>query len=129
MSAVTVRTLILVLVLLLALAGLFLLLRPDSPASDSSTSASGPQEQTFDLEISEGTMTPNEISVDEGTEVMLRITSDKPLEFHLHGYDLDEEVEPDEPAELAFDATNTGRFAIENHDTETELGTLLVQPS
>ena len=129
MSAVTVRTLILVLVLLLALVGLFLLLRPDSPASDSSTSASGPQEQTFDLEISEGTMTPNEISVDEGKEVVLRITSDVPLEFHLHGYDLEEEVKPDEPAELAFDATNTGRFAIEDHDTEIELGTLLVQPS
>jgi heme/copper-type cytochrome/quinol oxidase subunit 2 len=129
MSGVTVRTLILVLVLLLALVGLFLLLRPDSPASDSSTSAGEPQEQTFDVEISEGTMTPNEISVDEGKEVVLRITSDAPLEFHVHGYDLEEEVKPDEPAELAFDATNTGRFAIEDHDTETELGTLLVQPS
>jgi heme/copper-type cytochrome/quinol oxidase subunit 2 len=128
MSGVTVRTLILVLILLLALVGLFLLLRPNSPSSDSSTSAGEPQEQTFDLEISEGTMTPNEISVDEGKEVVFRITSDAPIEFHVHGYDLETEVEPDEPAELAFDATNTGRFEIEDHDTETELGTLLVQP-
>lgn len=74
-------------------------------------------------------MSPEEISVDEGERVNLRITSDAPLEFHLHGYDLEEEVEPGEPAELSFDATTTGRFEIENHDTESVLGALLVQPS
>jgi heme/copper-type cytochrome/quinol oxidase subunit 2 len=73
-------------------------------------------------------MTPNEISVTEGDHVNLRITSDSPLEFHLHGYDLEQEVEAGEPAEISFDATLTGRFAIEDHNTETELGSLLVQP-
>ncbi|MDQ4000970.1 MAG: hypothetical protein M3283_08240 [Actinomycetota bacterium] len=48
--------------------------------------------------------------------------------FHLHGYDLEEEVEPGELTELAFDATLTGRFEIENEQTHEELGTLLVQP-
>jgi hypothetical protein len=33
-----------------------------------------------------------------------------------------------QPAELSFDASMTGRFAIEDHDTEAELGALLVQP-
>jgi hypothetical protein len=60
--------------------------------------------------------------------VTFRITSDRPLEVHLHGYDLEKEVEANQPAELSFDATMTGRFAIEDHDTEAELGTLLVQP-
>ena len=73
-------------------------------------------------------MTPNQVTVAEGDRVNLRITSDSPLEFHLHGYDLEKEVEPNEPAELAFDATITGRFASEDHDTDTELGMLLVQP-
>ena len=57
-----------------------------------------------------------------------RITSDKPLEFHLHGYEIEQEIEPDEPTELQFDATITGRFAIEDHNSDTELGMLLVQP-
>jgi hypothetical protein len=70
-------------------------------------------------------MTPSEITVGEGDRVNLQITSDNPIEFHLHGYDLEKEVEP---GELSFDATITGRFDIEDHDTDTELGVLLVQP-
>ena len=73
-------------------------------------------------------MTPAEISVNEGDHVTFRITSGSPLAFHLHGYDLEQEVEADEPVDLSFDATMTGRFAIEDHNTDTELGTLLVQP-
>ena len=128
------RALILVPILLLVLVGLFFLLRPNSPApepsSGTSTSESteGPQEKTFDLAIKGGTMTPNEINVGEGDRVRLRITSDEPLEFHLHGYDLAKEVEAGEPAELPFDATITGRFEMENEQTHEELGALLVQP-
>ncbi len=119
------RALILVPILLLILVALFFLLRPDSPASDE-TSDSG--EEAIALEIEEGTMSPNEITVEEGDQVNLLITSDQPVEFHLHGYDLEEEVEPGEPAEMTFEATITGRFEIENHRTDEVLGVLLVQP-
>ena len=128
------RALILVPILLLVLVGLFFLLRPNSPATEpsfgTSTSGSteGSQEKTFGLTITGGTMTPNEITVREDDRVRLRITSDAPLEFHLHGYDLAKEVEAGEPAELPFDATITGRFEIENEQTHEELGALLVQP-
>lgn len=128
MSTATIRPLVLLLLLLLVLIGLFFLLRPDPPAPDPSASAGGSQEQTFDLAINDGAMSPEEISVVEGDRVNLRITADEPLEFHLHGYDLEEEVDPGEPAELSFDATTTGRFEIENHDTDAVLGVLLVQP-
>jgi hypothetical protein len=138
MSTVAIRNLIIVLVLLVALVGLFLLLRPDSPApedsagtSESSTPespAEGQQQAVVDVSIREGVMTPAEISVEEGEDVVLGITSDTPLEFHLHGYDLEVAVEPYEPTELAFNATITGSFPIEDHDTETEIGALLVQP-
>ena len=130
MSRTAIRNVILILILLVILVGLFLWLRPSSTQQDKSTASesTGAQGQTFDLAIQNGTMTPAEISVSEGTQVNLRITSDRPLEFHLHGYDLEKEVEANQPAELSFDATMTGRFAIEDHDTEAELGTLLVQP-
>jgi plastocyanin len=142
LSRATIRTLILVPILLLVLVVLFFLLRPSSPAPGSavspessapeaattSKSAEGPQEKTFDLAIKEGAMTPDEVTVSEGDHVNLRITSDSPLEFHLHGYDLEKEVEAGEPAQLSFDATITGRFPVEDHDTDTELGMLLVQP-
>ena len=118
--------------LLLILVGLFFLLRPASTPESVQIRKSTPdrsQEKTFDLAIAQGSMTPSEITpVDEGDQVRFRITSDSPMEFHLHGYDLEAEVEPGEPAELAFEATVTGRFEIENEQTREELGMLLVQP-
>jgi len=123
------RVLILVPLHLLVLVGLFFLLRP-APTPETATTpeseADGPQENTFDLAIVGGSITPSEITV--GDRVRFRISSDSPLEFHLHGYDLEEGVEPGELAELVFDATLTGRFEIENEQTYVELGTLLVQP-
>ena len=126
MSRATLRALILVPALLLVLVVLFFVLRPDPSTSQSATEA--PREETFDLAIEEGAMVPDEIAVGEGDRVRLRITSDGPVEFHLHGYDLEEEVEPGEPAQLTFDATTTGRFEIEDHNTDAVLGVLLVQP-
>ena len=126
------RALIVIPLLLLVLVGLFFLLRPASPpenvpATDESTTEEA-QEKTFDLAIAQGTMTPSEITVTEDDAVVFRITSDSPLAFHLHGYDLETEVEPGEPAELSFTAAITGRFEIENEQTREVLGVLLVQP-
>jgi hypothetical protein len=78
------------------------------------------------MAINGGTMSPEVTSVEEGDRVTLRIIADEPLEFHVRCYNLEEEVEPNQPAKLAFDATTTGR--IENHLTDSVLGTLLVQP-
>jgi hypothetical protein len=116
-----VRSVILVLLVLVVLGGLFVLLRPNSPTA-------GPQTREFDLSISGEAMEPSDITVTEGDRVVLRITADAPLEVHLHGYDLEEEVEPDEPARLSFEADLTGRFEIEDHEAEEELGTLVVEP-
>ncbi len=115
------RTLILILVAVLALGGLFLTLRPGPPTE-------GPQEHTVDLEIQGETMTPDEITVGEGDQVTLRITADRPVEFHLHGYDLEEEIEPGETATLSFETTLTCRFEIEDEQTQDELGALVVEP-
>ena len=122
-----IRNLVVVLIVVIILVVLFFLLRPESPTPESSDIGDA-QEEPVALAINGNSMTPEEISVTEGNEVNLQITSDHPIEFHLHGYDLEQEVEPGEPGELSFEATNTGRFAIEDHDTEAELGTLLVQP-
>lgn len=46
----------------------------------------------------------------------------------MHGYDLQEELVPGEPAEISFTADLTGRFDIENEATQTGLGALVVEP-
>ena len=73
-------------------------------------------------------MSPEEISANEGDQVTLSIESDEPLELHVHGYDLEREVGPGQTVELSFRADLTGRFEIENHETEQELGELQVRP-
>ena len=119
-----IRTLIVAVIVVLGLGALFLALRPDTNAS----SSGGSEERTFDVSITGDEMDPGQVSVTEGDRVTLRLTSEEPLEVHLHGYDLEEEVEPGEPAEISFDADLTGRFEIEDHETEAVLGTLVVQP-
>jgi hypothetical protein len=115
------RSLILIAVIILILGGLFFLLRPDTPAA-------GPRERTFDLSIKGSEMNPSDISVRKGDRVTFRISTDKPMEFHMHGYDLEREVEPGQPAKLHFKADLTGRFEIEDHESERDLGVLQVRP-
>ena len=127
MSQARVRNLVVVLVTLIVLGVLFVLLRSQSSAPESSD-VGETQEQPVALAINGNNMSPDEVSVTEGVQVTLQIISDHPIEIHLPGYDLEEVVGAEEPGELSFEATMTGRFPIEDHNTEAELGTLLVQP-
>ena len=115
------RAAIVILVVVLVLGGLFFLLRPDTPEG-------GPQDRVFDVSIEDGEMSPEEISVNQGDTVTLRVSTDKPMEFHVHGYDVERAVEPGKTARLRFNADLTGRFEMEDHESEKELGTLQVRP-
>lgn len=121
------RTIVVALLVLLALGGLFFALRPDPPRSGAEGGGEA-RTETFDVSIEGGAMNPEEVSVSEGDRVTLRLTSDEPVELHVHGYDLEKEVNPEEPTTLSFEADLTGRFEVEDHDKETALGVLLVRP-
>jgi heme/copper-type cytochrome/quinol oxidase subunit 2 len=110
-----------VLVVVLVLGGMFFLLRPDTPEG-------GPRDRTFDVSIKDGEMSPEEISVTQGDTVALRVSTDEPTELHVHGYDVEQEVEPGREAEIDFEANLTGRFEIEDHESEKDLGVLQVRP-
>jgi heme/copper-type cytochrome/quinol oxidase subunit 2 len=115
------RNVILIAVIVLILGGLYFVLRPDTPSGV-------PQDRMFDVSIEGGEMSPAEISVNQGDSVTLRISSDEPMEFHLHGYDVEQDVEPGQKAGVRFRADLTGRFEIEDHESERELGVLQVRP-
>ena len=127
------RTVVVIVLVVLGLGVLFLALRPDSTSSkdDDPTEnpTNEPQERIYDIAIEGDAMNPDEISVEEGDFVTLRLTSESPVEVHVHGYDLEGDVLPGEETELSFEADATGQFEIEDHETEAPLGTLLVQPS
>jgi hypothetical protein len=115
------RVLVPGLVSALVLVVLFVVLRPDAPDT-------APAERSFDIGIGGGGMSPGEVSAREGDRVTMGFASDRPVEVHVHGYDLEREVGPGETAELSFEADLTGRFPIEDHETEKDLGVLVVEP-
>ena len=84
----------------------------------------------FDLEIKDGRLASGKsvIQVHRGEQVVLRFKSNTADELHLHGYDLYARISPQETAVLEFSANRTGRFTMELHQAQSELGALEVYP-
>ena len=105
---------------------------------------SEPEDRVFDLTISDGKLDldPSDIQVKQGDTVTLRIDADEHGSFHLHGYDLEVGVSPDETASMGFTADATGAFRItfhgggeedgehqeEGEGEEVNIASLVVQP-
>ena len=78
------------------------------------------EDRVFALQIhSEGpTAKPQVLAVRQNDQVVVRVSSDKPVQVHLHGYDIERDVVPNVVTSLRFTATATGRFPIEIHSRE-----------
>lgn len=78
------------------------------------------EERVLELSIhgAETSAKPQVLRVHENDQVVLRLTSDRPLHVHLHGYDIERDVGPNHPASLRFTATATGRFPLEIHSKQ-----------
>jgi hypothetical protein len=99
-------------------------------AAPAASDAHAPLRTEFVLTVAGGKLVsgPAVIQVTQGTEVTIRIRSDRTDELHLHGYDLHARVDAGEPAELTFEADRTGRFEYELRHSQLELGVLEVRP-
>jgi hypothetical protein len=71
----------------------------------------------LELSVVNGAVTgvDDTLRVKQGDEVELRWSSDRPIELHLHGYDIEMKVAPHAPAVMAFKASIPGRFPVETH--------------
>jgi plastocyanin len=107
---------------------------PDTAAGSSSagtapsSSASTPAGQRIEVQVSGGEVSGDtgRVPVAAGEHVTLVITSDVADEVHVHGYDLEAELSPGQPTEIAFDATIPGVFEVELHEAGTQLLSLQV---
>jgi pullulanase/glycogen debranching enzyme len=64
----------------------------------------------------------------QGDEVRFQVRSPKADEVHVHGYNIERELKPNQPTTIAFKATINGIFDIEVHSTDTQIGQLTVEP-
>ena len=75
-----------------------------------------------------------DIKVKKGDQVTIVVSADAEDDIHLHGYDMEKPVEPDEPATFKFTADIEGIFEIESHVAEDAgreplIGKLTVEPA
>lgn len=94
----------------------------------------GAQPRSIDLVISNGMLPADQrlVAVTQDDELTLHLTSDKLVEFHLHGYDIEEKLSPDATVSRHFVARAAGRFPLELHGEipggERVIGYLEVRP-
>ena len=79
---------------------------------------STPQAVEIPVTVEAKTMNPGTIRVKQGDMVTLKIGAEDDGEFHLHGYDIEQDINKDEVTDLYFVADATGRFRITFHHSE-----------
>jgi hypothetical protein len=92
-----------------------------------------PQATRIELRASEVVGGPAEIRVTNGDTVVIVVSSDTADQIHLHGYDIEKEAAPGQPARFRFKAKLEGQFELESHVAEDAgreplVGTLIVEP-
>ena len=118
---------------------------PDTPApaaetetgAQTDTEPAGPPEpEVTRIRLQGGAVAGGvrEIEAARGDTVRIVISSDAPDELHLHGYDIEREAAPGQPARFRFTADAEGEFVLESHvaedaGNEPVIARLLVGPS
>ena len=82
----------------------------------------GPEELEISVKLADGQLIPGTIQVGQGDTVTLKFETDEPGEIHLHGYDIEKDIEPNVVVDLMFVADATGRFRITFHEASDEHG-------
>ncbi len=76
-----------------------------------------PENLVIPVTVEHEKLEPETLKVKHNDMVTLRIETDEPGEFHLHGYDIREDVVPGETTDFVFEASAEGRFKIAFHPT------------
>ena len=76
---------------------------------------SEPKELEIVVKLEGDKLSPETIHVRKGDTITLKIEPDRPGRIHLHGYDLEKDLEAGLITEFGFVADATGRFRITFH--------------
>ena len=100
---------------------------PSATESSSEAPSSTPAETEKVVEVrvsvTDGRVkpSPRRIEVEKDSQVRLLVTSDVDDELHVHGYEIEAELEAGRPTTVEFAADQNGLFGVETHESELEL--------
>jgi hypothetical protein len=86
-----------------------------TPVSDCSSTAPGTVVVASALRNGRATPAPHRVSVPVGGTVQVRVDSDKVVQVHVHGFDLEYDAAPGVPGCVSFVADRAGLFDVEAH--------------
>ena len=85
-----------------------------------SAGSNAPEEVSVAVKFAKDRLTPDTVQVKQGDTVTLRLDTDRPGAFHLHGYDLERAATVGTVTDFQFVADATGRFRITFHGSDDE---------
>ena len=102
---------------------------PSASGASSSGTAAGSAAKQIVITITHGKASGDtgRVPVKVNSHVTIQVTSDTADEVHLHGYDIEKELQPGKPTTLSFVADQTGIFEVELHKANTVILHLQVQ--
>lgn len=83
--------------------------------SDCSSTAPGTVVVTSAVRDGQASPAPHRVAVPVGGTVQVRVDSDKVVQVHVHGYDLEYDAAPGVPGCVSFVADRAGLFDVEAH--------------
>jgi hypothetical protein len=93
-------------------------------AADTTAAASVPAAAPVTIEVDADSGTPVAQTVPLGTPLTIHVVTATDQEFHLHGYDIEQEGTD---VTFTFTADQAGEFELESHATETVVLNLTVE--
>lgn len=110
-------------VLVLAgLGGWFWMGNGQSPAQTQNTEqvVEQPRAVTHALSLTARKLTPDTVTVTQGEQVTIKVMSDEAGEFHISGYEIENDMTAGTELSFSFTADKAGRYNFELHPKEEE---------
>ncbi len=87
---------------------------PQAPAA-TNTTVEQPQPVIHNLTLTKRKLTPDIVTVTQGDQVTIKVMSDETGEFHISGYEIENDMTAGTELSFSFTADKAGRYNFELH--------------
>lgn len=89
-----------------------------TPVANTQQVVDQPRAVTHTLSLAARKLTPDMVTVTQGEHVTIKVMSDETGEFHISGYEIENDMEKGKELSFSFTADKAGRYNFELHPKE-----------